>query len=389
MRGFSLVELMVAAGLAMVVLATGLVVGVQFQRMGSFEEQTMAAQNIQRAVRESLVMDMQRAGAGTGSGRINFGGDGSGGSDYRYAVHVETNATFSDPGFSGPTGAYAGLVSDALMFVSGNVRQMVELDACQGAGGRSRSGSNACVRTPPPPTLNGKTVVFVNPTLAVSCLHRVTHLPGDNKVQTNPGQNNNPPPSSEPCNEANGNFWSTPGGYVMEVETWGYRVNWVPHPTDATRREPVLEYDPPGSDSWQLLSRDVEQLKVRMGVSHPADPSVLLWFPDAVAGRPALDSCTDLTCGGFVDDVGDYTPLDLPAGDPERARDALMRRVRFVEVTLVTRSQRADADRVVRSGTGFAVDEEGNLRDGYRRRRMTFRVSPRNFPLAGLGSVTP
>jgi hypothetical protein len=56
-------------------------------------------------------------------------------------------------------------------------------------------------------------------------------------------------------------------------------------------------------------------------------------------------------------------------------------------VTVVTRSQRVDADRVVRSGTGFMTDEEGNLRDGYRRRRMTFRVSPRNFPLAGLGTT--
>ncbi|MCP3102472.1 prepilin-type N-terminal cleavage/methylation domain-containing protein [Myxococcus sp. K15C18031901] len=380
-RGFTLLEMMIAVGLGLVVLTTGLVVGARFQRTSSFEEQAMATQNLQRAVTETLSLDLQRAGSGIGNGRILFGGDGSGGYDYRYGVEVRSNATFSDPGFSGPTGPYAGLTSDALLLTRGSTRDMLPLDECVGAGGSARVGSEACLFREPPASFNGRQVVFTNPSVEVACVHTITGLPGGFRVTTSEGVGGPPAPSGSACDALGGSFWKARRGYVMGLETWGYRVNW----RDGGKT-PVLEYDPPGPDGWTLLSRDVEQLTVRLGVENPAAPGALLWFPDGPTGRPSLDTCDNTRCDAHVAAVGGYTAKDLPDGDPKRARDALMRRVRMLEVTVVSRSQRVDAERIVVQGAGFKPDEEENPLDGHRRRHTTFRISPRNFRIAGVGT---
>ena len=112
-------------------------------------------------------------------------------------------------------------------------------------------------------------------------------------------------------------------------------------------------------------------------------------------GRPALDACTNAACEEYVAEVDGYVSRpsvsgarlelsDLPEGDPARARDALQRRVRAVEVTLVVRSQRRDEKQVVRLADGtFALDAEGLPRDGFRRRRTALVLTPRNLLVAG------
>jgi len=380
-RGFTLLEMMVAIALGLVVITTGLVVGARFQRTASFEEQAMATQNLQRAVTELLTLDLQRASAGIGNGRIVFGGDGGGGIDYRYGVEVRSDAEFTDPGFSRPTGAYAELTSDALLLTSGSTRDMVLLDECVGAGGSSRIGDEACLFREPPAALAGRQVVFTNPSVEVACVHTVTGFPGNLRLATTEGVGGPPVPPGSACDVTSGTFWKARRGYVMALETWGYRVNW----RDGGRA-PVLEYDPPGPEGWTLLSRDVERLRVRLGVENPAAPGALLWFPEKTPHRPPLDACTNADCDTFVVAMGGYTTKDLPEGDPKRARDALLRRVRMLEVTVVSRSQRTDTERVVLLGDGFAPDEEKNPRDGYRRRHTTFRISPRNYRIAGVGT---
>ena len=63
-------------------------------------------------------------------------------------------------------------------------------------------------------------------------------------------------------------------------------------------------------------------------------------------------------------------------------RASLRRRVRGVEVTLLSRTISADVAQVQKQGNGeFVLTADGLPRDGLQRRRLTFQVTPRNFAL--------
>ena len=80
-------------------------------------------------------------------------------------------------------------------------------------------------------------------------------------------------------------------------------------------------------------------------------------------------------------------PVDVVASGSITANQArirqLQRRIRVVEVTLLSRSASVDRSAIQPLGAGFVVDDEGFPKDGYSRRRWTFTVAPRNFRLAG------
>jgi type IV pilus assembly protein PilW len=118
-------------------------------------------------------------------------------------------------------------------------------------------------------------------------------------------------------------------------------------------------------------------MKIRQAVVDLASPQTAYrWFPDVTAGRPAIDNCTRATCTA---DTG-----SSPGSDAE-LRQMLQQRVREMEVTLVIRTRRADVS-VVKAGAPVRYDEEGFPVDGYKRRTLTFRVTPRNFSAGGLVS---
>ena len=157
-----------------------------------------------------------------------------------------------------------------------------------------------------------------------------------------------------------------------------FRVNWA-------SGAPVLEYTsrapPLPSDVWTELSQDVEQMTVVLGVTNLiADGGVpLTWFPGADGGV-AIDACVGMGATGPCSVPGGMGP---PALDPT-AWDALMRRVRAVEVHLVARSSRRQgAETIGADGGGFALDTDGNPDDGHVRRTLVVTLATRNFSLAG------
>ncbi|WP_205507686.1 PilW family protein, partial [Myxococcus vastator] len=85
-RGFTLIELMVAASMSMVVLATAIGVSVHLQRRGLLEERIMETQNKGRAARDLMAFGVQRAGAGIGSVSLTGGRIPSGEADLFYTV---------------------------------------------------------------------------------------------------------------------------------------------------------------------------------------------------------------------------------------------------------------------------------------------------------------
>ena len=373
-RGFSLVEMMIATTVAVIALTGAIAFSIALQRRAGLEEQAMLAQELARAVKDLLSGPILRAGAGLGTVRL-------GGGQSRYALAVETNAAFAaDSTFSLPSGAYAGLASDALHLAWGDSSTLVALAECGGGGTGMRNGANACTVKDGAATLLDQEVVFTNPMLKVACQHKVTHAPGDKKLQTNPGAGGNLPPSEEPCEAINAAFWSTPGAMVMQMGAAAFRVNWA-------SGDPVLEYDPDGvvstGSGWQAVSREVERLQVRLGVANLTDPALdLTWFPREEAGGaiPAIDQCTAAICAV----PGGIDAQDTTSGDADLdARDALMRRVRVVELEITARSRRPDRDQIVQVGAGFGTDSDGNLQDGFRRRTYTVHLAPRNLGVVG------
>ncbi|RKH04348.1 prepilin-type N-terminal cleavage/methylation domain-containing protein [Corallococcus sp. CA053C] len=396
-RGFTLLEVMIASALGVIVLTTGLVVGTQMQKRALFEEQMMTAQVTGRAVKELLTLDVSRAGTGMGNTPISFNTN-----DERSAITVwatpdlktgvgttlGADATFEPP----PAGFPA---SDALQLYWGDTNGMITLAPCTSLS-RVReedatTGVTFCTRTSPPTAL----VDTTNPTLAVLAS-------GGNKkacpVLVDSVQQAGaklvikaataPVPRSDVC--ASTLQWTKASG---DIENWvalrlsgaAYRVNWK-------GGIPTLEYRAPNQTAWSVLSRDVERLIVREGVVNLSNAQNQLdWYPgDNTAApavpHPAISQCdvAKYTSGACKTDDLSSTGTALPAPTtPAEVIQRLRQRVRELEVTLVIRTRRVNRDA---DTTG--TDEEGLAKDGYSRRRYTFRVAARNMTV-GLQRPAP
>ncbi len=389
-RGFTLIELMVAAALSMVVLAAAIGVSVHLQRRGLLEERIMETQNTGRAARDLLGFSVQRAGAGIGSVSLTGGRLAAGEPDVFYAVWVRTRADFAeDPSFVPP--ADASLRSDALDLWETDPGRMVQLTGCgPGGGGPVWADNRLCLSElarPPPAFLDDALIAVVRPgnrtTRGWACVGQVTNLVNDG-VEWAPGLPGRPAPAGGNCHPdaaAPGGVWNVSAEapmYLLPISSRSYRVNWPDG-------RPVLEVDadgPAGPDAYRGVSHDIEQLRVRLGVVAPAAPPAdpVRYFPDVATGRPALDTCTQGTCAAHVTwtwNPGVPTPPDTGVGS---AGDELMRHVRVVELSITARSQRVELTGNEAPG---ATDEDGNLRDGHKRRHTVVRLAPRNFAFVG------
>lgn len=388
-RGFTLLEVMIASALGIVVLATGLMVGTQMQKRALFEEQTMMAQVTGRAVKELLTLDLARAGAGMGNTPISFP-DGT----WRSGITVWRTPDLktglgttlgADPNFEpAPTTA---LASDALQIYWGESTGMVTLMDC-GNGSFRKTATEFCTTPNPPLTMSATPALLVSGGLKLSCpvsIVGVSYTAGEPRGTLTI---NGPANESADCN---------PGAPTWkkelasgDVQNWlalrmsgaAYRVNWKGN-------IPTLEYLAPGQPTWSVVSRDVEQLTVREGVmDFGRDDNTLDWYPsttnnyNVAVAHPAISQCTTAHLATKACWLGseepDGTAPVTPATNEELIR-RLRQRVRQLEVTLVIRTRRSNQDAVL---TG--VDEEGYVQDGYKRRRFTFKVEPRNFMTVGL-----
>ncbi|QAT82561.1 type 4 pilus biogenesis operon protein [Corallococcus coralloides] len=407
-RGFTLLEVMIASALGVMVLTTGLVVGAQMQKRAIFEEQTMTAQVTGRAVKEMLSLDITRAGAGMGNAPISFLTGGV--TDERSAITVwrqpdlktGANTPFGeDADFEPPPAGFPA--SDAIQLYWGDTNGMVTLAAC-GSGKVRQSKTEFCAK----PNASAAMVTPSGPTSAImvsggnrpACPVRITGIapsattPSTITVDGALAES----PVCEDFGSAS-TIWTPKSG--SDVVNWlalrlsgaAYRVNWK-------GGIPTLEYLAPGALTWSVLSRDVEQLTVREGVVDfdPAlkgDPTryyELEWYP-SVAGEtnhrnpgvphPAISECDeakynlDACKTDDLNESGNALPAlaTYPAAD--RTKEVIKRlrqRVRELEVTLVVRTRRINRDADM-TGT----DDEGLTKDGYTRRRYTFRVAARNM----------
>lgn len=380
-RGFTLLEVMVASTLSLLVLAGAITVGVYLQRRGLLEERTMETQNAGRAARDLLVPSVQRAGAGFGKARLHVGGNGAV-LDQRYAVWVTTDATFPDDAtFAPPSGAYADLISDALEVWDADSARAVQLRRDTACGNEVWNGSTLCAFNIPSSGLPADSLAVVTaPEEPTACVGVVGAPRTATTLAWTAGAPGRPLPPGSPCSAPATlpRLFSESRSLLMPLSVRAYRVNWA-------SGAPVLELDPDGSAGdapYQPLARDIERLKVRLGTYNPDLPNAdVVFFPDPAAGRPPLDQCTNSTCWARVPgDAGTMAATDEGAGS---ARDELMRRVRLVELRITARTLQADADAVRQGDDGSTRDEEGNPRDGFKRRHFIQRVSPRNFAISG------
>ncbi len=389
-RGFTLIEVMLASTIGIIVLTVGLMAATQMQRRALFEEQTMTAQTTGRAIKELIAADLQRAGAGMGNAPIVF-------HDLRMhsaiqvwtepdlATAVVTRPFPADPTFALPPAGYEDFASDVLQLHWGDTRGMVTLQNCIGVMPlNARASREEFCTAPNPSSLLQPTTTpivpafAVNPNRPVACHLRVTNVnTGTGRLMADPGMGTDNT-NTGLCNDAGDTRWgiSANGGdswYVMRAQSASYRVNWA-------GGTPALEYLAPGAENWVVLSRDVERLKVRLGVTSIAPPvGGIRWFPDIENGRPnPLDECTMETCP-----IELHTHEGAAPGTVEDLRARLWQRVREVEVTLVVRTARQDRD-AFDPAQPMTVDAEGFPVDGYKRRTFTFRVTPRNFAAGGL-----
>lgn len=385
-RGYTLMEAMVASALGLVVLAGSLTVGVQLQGRAFRERQTSLIQGGNQAAAEFFAPMLQRAGQGMGNARISLGG-----TSYAYAIQVTTADRFNGfPGFSPPPDAYADRISDSLQIRWAEPSALVPLTSCAlsgsdgGTGAFSRDNSGLCTLTQATAFDAGTPVFLVNPDLPEACSHLTTGTalsgtPGVHApiLPTQPYPTASDPPVGDGC-AMGGALWATPGTTVMPAGGVTLRVNWA-------SGAPVLEYvnraPPLPSDSWIEVSRDVEQMTVAMGVLDlTTDAGIpLTWFPGSDGGV-AIDACQGSSPSGPCAVPGGMGP---PALDPT-AWDALMRRVRAVEVRLSARSTRRQGVSLeAADGGGYALDQDGTPLDGYVRRTLVLTLAPRNYRLAG------
>ncbi len=385
-RGFTLMEGMVASAMGLVVLTVTLSVGLQLQRKAFIEQQSSLIQGGTQAVTEFFGPMLQRAGEGMGNARINLGG-----STFAYAIQVTTADSFAGfPNFSPPPPIYADRVSDSLQLRWGDATAVVPLSACAlsgadgGTSGFSREGSGLCTVTPTTAFDAGTPVFVVNPDLPEACSQIVTGPPGAGTpgvhaatLPATPYPSSTDAPVGDGCAMA-GSLFATQRTVVMPAGGVTFRINWA-------SGAPVLEYTtrapPLPTDAWTEVSRDVEQMTVAFGVRDlTADAGVpLTWFPGADGGV-SIDHCVGMSPGGSCTVPGG---MGAPALDPT-AWDALMRRVRAVEVRLVARSSRRErADVAVQDGGTLGRDDDGNPDDGFVRRTLVLTLAPRNYQLAG------
>ncbi|RKG74991.1 prepilin-type N-terminal cleavage/methylation domain-containing protein [Corallococcus exercitus] len=387
-RGFTLLEVMIASALGVIVLTTGLVVGTQMQKRALFEEQTMVAQITGRAVKEQLTSDLSRAGAGMGNTPISFSDTNLSSAlmvwskpDLKTAVGTTLTP---DPDFvPAPT---EDLKSDAIQVYWGSTRDMLTLRTCGGTTMRDTTdalGKTFCTTVSPSAALatgGSVPVVFVSGGNKLACPGTLDSVDtaGAKLTLKNPF-------TSTYC--LNADTWK-PDTTAKDPENWlalrldgaAYRVNWKGN-------IPTLEYQSPGMTTWAVLSRDVEQMTVREGVmDFDTLKTSLDWYPgdnsyNVGVQHPPISQCTRALFDSkacFLGKALDGTDIPKPATDEELIRQ-LRQRVRLLEVSLVIRTRRVNQDAVL-TGT----DEEGYARDGYKRRRFTFMVEPRNFASVGL-----
>ncbi|MFP2928031.1 PilW family protein [Pyxidicoccus sp. 3LG] len=380
-RGFTLLEVMLASTLSLVVLAGALTVGVSLQRRGLLEERTMETQNAVRSARDILVPVVQRAGAGIGKARLNVGGNGVQ-VDQRYAVWVTTDALFEDdPTFEPPSGVYEDLISDSLEIWDADSTLAVQLSPHADCGGSVWNGNTLCAYNVPDEGLApGSLSVVTNPEEPTACVGVVGAARSTTTLAWTSGVPGRPLPVNEPCFAPN----TLPAVFtgkktlLMPLSVRAYRVNWA-------SGEPVLEMDPDGSagpGTFQPVARDIERLKVRLGLYNPSLPNQdVSFFPDEAAGRPGVDQCTNATCATRI--PGDAGTLSGSDVGERSARDELMRRVRQVELSITARTNQADREVVEQGANGTTMDEEGNPHDGFKRRHFIQRIQPRNFSYSG------
>ncbi|HET9158676.1 MAG TPA: hypothetical protein VFN91_18520 [Myxococcaceae bacterium] len=383
-RGFTLMETLVASAMGLLVLTATLTVGLQLQRKAIFEQQRSLVQGGTQAVTEFFGPMLQRAGEGMGNARINLGG-----ASFAYAIQVTTGDTFSGfPDFAAPPQIYADRISDSLQLRWADPTAVVPLASCLmsgadgGTGGFSREGGGLCTVTQAS-LASGTPVFVVNPDLPEACSQIVTgpsssgtpgiHAP---TLPATPYPSSTDAPAGDPCS-IKGSLYATQRTVLMAAGGVTFRVNWA-------GGSPVLEYTqrapPLPGDSWIEVSRDVEQMTVALGVRDlTADAGVpLTWFP--ADGRGSIDQCVGMSPGGSCTVPGG---MGSPALDPT-TWDALMRRVRAVEVRLIARSSRRERTGTMGpDGTSFARDEDGNPDDGFVRRTLVLTLAPRNYQLAG------
>lgn len=427
-RGFTLLEVMIASTIGVIVLTTGLVVGAQMQKRALFEEQTMTAQVTGRAVKEMLTLDIARAGAGMGNAPISFAKAG-GGTDERSAISVYYRPDLKtatdtplgpDLNFELPPAGFPA--SDAIQLYWGDTAGMIKLAPC--ANSKVRKDKTTFCGTP---VVSTAMVTPSGPASAIvvsggnrpACPVSITAI-----SQGTVG----PPPSpstitvngtlaeSPTCETITGTHWAPTDSsdlvnwMALRMNGAAYRVNWK-------GGSPALEYRAVGDPNWTVLSRDVEQLTVREGVvdfdkalKGMSNEYAMEWYPSVGtepnwrnpgAPHPAISQCDEpkynlKTC--MTDNLGrDGNPLPAISSLTAADRKAeiikrLRQRVRELEVTLVIRTRRVNRD-ADKTGT----DEEGQAKDGYTRRRYTFRVAARNMtvglqrpveaPAAGGGTV--
>ncbi len=218
-------------------------------------------------------------------------------------------------------------------------------------------------------------MIFVNQGLRSACLERVVGWSGTALVETRP--DGAAAPSANVGCGVDSPLWAGTGGLAMQVKKAGLRINWA---SQRPTLERLVVLFGGAEGQWVPEIVGVEQLKVRVGIGTLADPgAVLQWFPDATTGAPPVDQCTHDTCLPILRDVqaSEQSSLELTA-----AQQAVMRRVRMIEVDLMIRSEKPQQDAIVRKKDGsFALDSDGLPRDGYKRRQLTVQVSPRNFTL--------
>ncbi|GEN05440.1 type IV pilus assembly protein PilW [Myxococcus fulvus] len=395
-RGFSLIELMMATTIALVVIAGAISAGTWLQRRSFLEERTMETQNAARAARDLFTPVLQRAGEGFGSSPLYLGGAPG---ELRYAIHVTSQAGAS-AGYVPPGGAYADLRSDVLEIFEADSARSLRMRGCPTTyDARFTGTSPLCLRTLAPPGTDaglptGSVLVAADPSVRGACVGvaqaaRNVPIAGETDSRNIAWSVGAPGASafnatSFCTNPTASALWEVQGQdedpLLMPVSSRIYRVNW-------RQGRPALELDPDGSlgpEEFRVLSEEIEQLRVRLGVAtleSPNDP--LRYFPDPANSRPPIDECTNARCWNLI--PGDAGTMGAQDYGPGSARDELMRRVRVVELLITARSARPDreAARGAPDAGTLPDDDEGNPDDGYKRRHFLIRVTPRNFGYAG------
>ncbi|MBX7096997.1 MAG: type II secretion system GspH family protein [Myxococcaceae bacterium] len=416
-RGMTLMELMVASGISVVLLAGAVVAGTSLQKRSVQEREVNDTQALSRAVRDQLEVDLSSIGTALGPSRVHVGNNDAGMPMFIYAINVQTNATpppppVTDGGtvFIGPSdrlNIFGGLAQGFSFPDGGASPSLLILGDCSGStnsGTFLTGGTTVCTLAQIPSgaqaALMNKRVLITSPQLGMGCLGTVTGFPTGKQISLSWGYSGQAF-GNEPCNPGNSShpFWnisSNPAPLLMPLVSTSYQISWR---TDAGSAPlPVLQYDSDGplmpDSGWVDLSYDVEQMKVRLGLTDTSDSGVgLVYVGDFGGGadggtppQPPIDMMTTSQQQNLLNQLGGFQSRDdAGSGMPDLLQWALMRRVRAIEVTLMLRSRRADKDQaqyVITTGNPV-VDAQGHPMDGRKRRVITFNVSPRSFSYGG------